>query len=159
MACFLWNPLDTIWVPRTQGLQDKMEHLWDHLPADCFEPLYDGGRVDLWSIGVLLAYCLTGAKPFRVPMSTAETADQWISFKESHATVFKRLAPVLELLDNIFATFDKRLCLSDVLVKLAPENLRMGRLSRTATPVRRQRPISGKSSANIKVKKPRSRQQ
>lgn len=89
MACFAWNPVKSLWMPRTLGLQDKLEGpAWDHLPPDCFGHLYDALQVDVWGIGVLLVYCLSGLKPFSTPMTLPQAIEQWAAFREAHPTVF-----------------------------------------------------------------------
>lgn len=135
MACFSWNPVKSLWVPRTMGLQDKLEGVaWDHLPPDCFGHLYDGLQVDAWSIGVLLVFCLTGTKPFTTPMTLAQAVQQWAAFKEAHPTIFNQTslspsasssscAPFTEILNRIFVPPEARISPRDLLTEL--ENLQL----------------------------------
>lgn len=106
------------------GLQDKLEGVvWDHLPPDCFGHLYDALQVDVWSIGVLLVFCLTGVKPFTTPMTLAEAEQQWTAFKETHPTIFfnqtsSNCAPFTGILNRIFVPPQTRISPKDLLTEL-----------------------------------------
>ena len=54
MMCFAWNPAKSEMVSRSKGLHDQQEHLWDHLPPECFSDFYNAFPVDIWSFGVVL---------------------------------------------------------------------------------------------------------
>lgn len=129
LACFAWNPAKSILTKRTRGIQDRQEHLWSHLPPECYEPMYDTRMVDVWSIGTLFAFCLCGLMPFGAGSSANSTlqqaVNQWMAFKGGrHSYVFGSItiAPVTELLTNyIFVASEERINAEQLLSKLSSE--------------------------------------
>ena len=112
MACFAWRPDKTKVVPRNKGLPDQREHMWDHLPPECFTDSYDAFPVDIWSFGVVLVYCLTDNNPFTVPHTLEKAKQAWTNFKnQTENADFK---PYFKILDRIFVSPEKRLRSDDL---------------------------------------------
>lgn len=93
--------------------------------------MYDARRVDVWSIGTLLAYSLSGLMPFGAG-STANTTleqavNQWASFKGGrHSYVFgaTTVALVTELLTKfVFVAFEERIQAEKLVEKLSSQTL------------------------------------
>lgn len=129
-------------VKRTRGIQDKMEHLWDHLAPECYDQLYDCLQVDVWSIGNLLVFLLTQNTPFTSPVTVEQAAVQWTKFKKSHPSVFNsQMTPVTAILDLIFVHLEKRIKVTQLVEKFGPQldmgNLGMRRRSSDTTRARR----------------------
>jgi len=136
LACFGWNPIKSILIKRNRAIQDKCEAQWDHLPPEAYEPLYDSLQVDVWSIGTLFVFCLTGAMPFSSPLTSAEAADQWTAFKKDRPKVFAQsMSPITNILNDIFVEADKRLKAGDLVAKLSTPLLSKGN---QAEPMRRR---------------------
>lgn len=109
MACFAWNPEKMMIIPRTYCIQDELEYMWDHLPPECYDHWYDCRQVDIWSVGVLLAYCLVGVGPFDSPLTCEQSRDQWQRFKQTHRKSLNTCLTFIELLDQIFVPFEQRM--------------------------------------------------
>lgn len=100
MACFVWNPEKSLVVKRTRGIQDELDYNWDHLPPECFENNYDCRLIDVWSVGVLLCFCLTGKQPFntlRQPFTLELAMEQWTQFKQTNRNSMRYFSDILDL--------------------------------------------------------------
>ncbi|XP_075675808.1 uncharacterized protein LOC113799847 [Dermatophagoides pteronyssinus] len=116
MACFIWNPLDRRPTLRHRGLQDEREHLWNHLPPECFNIKYDSYLVDIWSFGTVLLYCLIQQNPFTVPHNNQQAELSWTTFKlqEKDPTSMQIPSTFLPILNSIFQSSDLRVKISDL---------------------------------------------
>lgn len=105
--------------------------------------MYDTRLVDVWSIGTLLAYCLTGVMPFGAGSTANTTLDQalnqWALFKsEAHSHVFGSpiIAPVTDLLTKcVFVGLEERIKAEQLAKKLASQSLFRDRPRRSAEAV------------------------
>lgn len=99
-------------------------HLWNHLPPECFEQLYDALQVDVWSVAVLMIFCLTGSMPFTTPFTMPQAITQWTEFKRSHQSMLKAITSTwVDLIEQIFVPEEYRLKAGQLFEKTVPEKL------------------------------------
>ncbi|OTF75896.1 hypothetical protein BLA29_002201, partial [Euroglyphus maynei] len=125
MACFVWNPLDRRPTLRHRGLQDEREHVWNHLPPECFNIKYDSFMVDVWSFGTVLLYCLVQKNPFNVPHSDQQAEISWSTFKQQqkHSSSLYIPTVLLTILNLIFQPSDARIKITDLKRRFSSLNL------------------------------------
>lgn len=82
-----WSKSVVYWDPRKDKVIGQQKELKSklnlHLPPECFHGPYNPGKVDIWSVGVMLVAMQTGRYPFDV-RSKARFNSQWEVFVGKH---------------------------------------------------------------------------
>ncbi|KAJ6225613.1 hypothetical protein RDWZM_004158 [Blomia tropicalis] len=118
MACFIFKLSQNnsvVSVTRSTALQDEKPQMWDHLPPECFQTRYDGVTVDVWSVGVLLLFCLIRKNPFKTPHTLEVALESWNQLK-SNSEVVVRLGNHLSTIDRIFVSAKERIRIDELVL-------------------------------------------